>query len=68
MGKSNCEEIRDKPNHIICSICMETNARAETSCTHKFCMKCIRRWVKVHYAFIFREIQHALSAEGKLFI
>lgn len=30
-----------------CSVCMETNAYVAINCIHKFCMKCITKWVKV---------------------
>ena len=30
-----------------CTVCMETNAYVSINCIHKFCMKCIGKWVKV---------------------
>lgn len=46
-----------------CSICMETRARAEASCSHKFCMRCITRWTRVSHSNYLRKFRLAHCAE-----
>ena len=54
-------ERKEKPK---CSICMETIARAEINCPHRFCMKCIKRWIKVRI-FRCREKKIVLYADSQ---
>ena len=53
---------RPKVEPVKCAVCMEKNAYASISCTHKFCMRCISRWTKVTSVW-FRGIRLAHSAE-----
>jgi hypothetical protein len=35
----------EKSEHILCSICIETNSEIETKCKHSFCKGCIVKWI-----------------------
>lgn len=47
MGKESKEGKQMKKREMVCSVCMEIRSGAHLNCSHKFCMRCISRWVKV---------------------
>ena len=40
----NITGIVERSEHILCTICTETNSDIETMCKHSFCKGCIVKW------------------------
>lgn len=49
MGKKVENKNSSRERVSKCAVCMQKNSYVTINCVHKFCMRCITRWVKVYF-------------------